>query len=101
MEEDHQDGGKHWHVFLLFQNSFQTRDHQVFNLTTQGGATLYPNIRVSKCTKDDLKRIWSYLNKTEAKVIGTWEYQEAKYAHLKFHLLSGFSHIALDLVVPR
>ena len=77
VEEAHQDGGKHWHVFLLFHNTFTTRNHKHFDLDTADNATLHPNIRMLRCTKQDLKNIWGYMNKTGAPLEGTWEWQEA------------------------
>jgi hypothetical protein len=77
VEKTHQDGGKHWHVFLLMHHSLQTRDHTAFNIKADRRMTLHPNIRVSKCTKEDLKKIWAYMNKTETQLLGMWEWQEA------------------------
>ncbi|KAF8260942.1 hypothetical protein EI94DRAFT_1893735 [Lactarius quietus] len=71
MEEVHQDGGKHWHVFLLFHAPLQTRDHKAFDINADWRTILHPNIRISRCSKEDLKRLWAYINKTGAP---SWEH---------------------------
>ncbi|KAI9430302.1 hypothetical protein H4582DRAFT_1824401 [Lactarius indigo] len=72
VEETHQDEGRHWHVFIHFKSSLQIRGHTLFDIKTLDGRTLHPNIKPSRCSKVDLRRIWEYLNKTGNPLKGTW-----------------------------
>ncbi|KAH9952327.1 hypothetical protein BGW80DRAFT_1196763 [Lactifluus volemus] len=77
-EEHHQDGGRHWHAFLHFRSIFRGRDASVFDI---GG--IYPNIKSSKGTRLNQKRIWLYLNKEGRVIMGPWKGPPAEKAALE------------------
>ncbi|KAI0278674.1 hypothetical protein BC826DRAFT_882638, partial [Russula brevipes] len=67
-EEHHQDGGRHWHAFIMFHQKLRTRDKHYFDV---GG--IHPNIKVSKGNSLDQVKIWKYLNKDHYHKFGPWE----------------------------
>ncbi|KAI9448725.1 hypothetical protein F5148DRAFT_1153368 [Russula earlei] len=67
-EEHHQDGGRHWHAFIMFEQKLRGRNPTIFDI--QG---IHPNIRASKGNKLDQVRIWNYLNKEGWNTFGPWE----------------------------
>ena len=58
-------------MFLLCHQALQMRDHTSFDIHLEDGTSIHPNIRVSRCSKEDLKWIWEYINKTGAQLVGT------------------------------
>ena len=59
MEELHQDGGRHWHVFVQFAKSIATRIHDQWDV--EG---IHPNIAVAKNGEIHLMRLWVYMTKS-------------------------------------
>ncbi len=79
VQEPHQDGGVHWHVFIIFKKRYGFRSPVHWDITTDEGTVLHPNCRVCPCYKKDLKYIWDYMSKTGNQIIGTWDGPQERY----------------------
>jgi len=59
-------------VFLLFHKSFNARSPARFDITLEDGTLLHPNVKISRCTKQDKLHIWGYITKTGNPIMGPW-----------------------------
>jgi hypothetical protein len=59
-------------VFVHFKTPFAARTPARFDIILEDGTVLHPNVRLSRCTKDDLMRIWGYIIKTGNPILGPW-----------------------------
>lgn len=66
-EEHHQDGGRHWHAFVMFHRKPRSRSPSFFDV--EG---IHPNIKTSAGTGVDKIKIWKYLTKEGFNLFGTW-----------------------------
>ncbi|KAG1827742.1 hypothetical protein DFJ58DRAFT_738177 [Suillus subalutaceus] len=67
VEEHHVDGGRHWHVIVVFETAFRGRNERIFDI--EG---IHPNIHISG--NKDLLAKWNYIHKEEgAALLGPWE----------------------------
>ncbi|KAI5980475.1 hypothetical protein F5J12DRAFT_789200 [Pisolithus orientalis] len=66
--ESHQDGGKHWHVIVQFDQAIRSRRADLFDIDG-----LHPNVVTLKSHRDLLTR-WEYIHKEEgAEIFGPWQ----------------------------
>ena len=70
VEEHHGDGGRHWHVLVMFKSPFRSRGPAALDI-----AGIHPHIQTAKVDPANLNRIWQYMHKEEgAPYFGTWEH---------------------------
>ncbi|KAG1761536.1 hypothetical protein EV702DRAFT_984711, partial [Suillus placidus] len=68
VQEHHVDGGRHWHVIVVFDKPFRGRNERIFDIYG-----IHPNIQVINGNKDLLAK-WSYIHKEDgAELMGAWE----------------------------